>query len=128
MLSWTSLPYWHNKDEYSGEEVTSLLKQVYNNLSPSIAALEHEALIDSHFCISDWHRTIACMVLEVHPSYVLTCLLPNALFPGGEGFNMDDPPTPLDSYLLQCAIPEGALLQPGLVANNKDFPSHIFNR
>ncbi len=40
---------------------------------------------------------------------------------------MDDPLTPLESYLLQHAVPEGALLQPGLVANNKDFPGHIFD-
>ncbi|PBK84298.1 hypothetical protein ARMGADRAFT_1088538 [Armillaria gallica] len=72
------LPYWCNKDEYTGEEVADLLSQVYNHLSPCIATLEHEALIDSHvgvairngvkhihdalpcqFCISNWHRTFA---------------------------------------------------------------------
>ncbi len=26
------MPYWHNKNEYSNEEVTDLLKQVYNHL------------------------------------------------------------------------------------------------
>ncbi|PBL01515.1 hypothetical protein ARMGADRAFT_1025207 [Armillaria gallica] len=88
------LPYWHNKDEYFGEEVADLLKQVYNHL----------------FCISGWYRTIACMAPEVHPSHVLTHLLPNTPFPGEDSFNMDNPPTPLDSYLLQCAVPEGALL------------------
>ncbi|PBL04602.1 hypothetical protein ARMGADRAFT_1071039 [Armillaria gallica] len=141
------LPYWCNKDEYSGEEVANLLKQVYNHLLPCIAALKHKALIDSRigmaicnwvmcihdalprlFHISDWHHTIARMVPEVHPSHVLTHLLPNAPFPGEDGFNMNDPLTPLESYLLQCAVPEGALLRPGLVTNNEDFPGHVFNR
>ncbi|PBK87893.1 hypothetical protein ARMGADRAFT_1085228 [Armillaria gallica] len=52
---------------------------------------------------------------------------PSALFPGEDGFNMDDPLTPLESYLLQRTIPEGALLQPGLVTNNEDFPGHVFD-
>ncbi|PBK98299.1 hypothetical protein ARMGADRAFT_1075163 [Armillaria gallica] len=140
------LPYWCNKDEYTGEEVADLLKQVHNHLSPRIAALEHEALIDScvgaaihnwvtrihdalphQFHISDWHRTIACMAPEVRPSHVLTRLSPNAPFPREDGFNMDDPPTPLESYLLQRAVPEGALLRPGLIANNEDFPGHVFD-
>ncbi|PBK92333.1 hypothetical protein ARMGADRAFT_1081118 [Armillaria gallica] len=140
------LPYWHNKDEYTGEEVANLLRQVYNHLSPCIATLEHEALIDSHvgaaiynwvmhihdallhqFHISDWHHTIARMAPEVCPLHVLTHLLPNVPFPGEDGFNMDDPLTPLESYLLQHAVPEGALLQPGLVANNEDFPGHVFD-
>ncbi|PBK99299.1 hypothetical protein ARMGADRAFT_1074178 [Armillaria gallica] len=85
------LPYWRNKDEYTGEEVADLLRQVHNHL-------------------------------------VLTCLLPNMPFPGEDGFNMDDPPTPLESYLLQRAIPEGALLWPGLISNNEDFPGHIFDQ
>ncbi|PBK82080.1 hypothetical protein ARMGADRAFT_1038859 [Armillaria gallica] len=130
------LPYWHNKDEYTGEEVADLLRQL-----PHIATLEHEALIDScvgvaicnwvmhihdtlphQCCISNWHYTVAHMAPEV-----LTCLSPNAPFPREDGFNMDDLPTPLESYLLQCTVPEGALLRPGLVANNKDFPGHVFD-
>ncbi|PBK94911.1 hypothetical protein ARMGADRAFT_1078783 [Armillaria gallica] len=141
------LPYWCNKDEYTGEEVADLLRQVHNHLSPHIATLKHEALIDSRvgmaicnwvtcihdalprqFRISDWHCTIARMAPEVCPLHVLTCLSPNAPFPGEDGFNMDDPLTPLESYLLQCAIPEGALLRPGLIANNKDFPGHVFDQ
>ncbi len=41
---------------------------------------------------------------------------------------MDNPAIPMESYLLQCAIPEGATLWPGLVANNEDFPGYIFDR
>ncbi|PBK97945.1 hypothetical protein ARMGADRAFT_1076387 [Armillaria gallica] len=140
------LPYWCNRDEYTGEEVADLLRQVYNHLSPCIAALEHEALIDSHvgmaihnwvtrihdalprqFHISDWYCTIARMAPEVRSLHVLTHLSPNAPFPGEDGFNMNDPLTSLESYLLQCTITEGALLQPGLVTNNEDFPGHVFD-
>ncbi len=134
---------------------------------PSVAALKHETLIDScigtSICnwvtrvhdtlphrlrIGDWHRTIARMAPEVHPSHVssltfpssflsdlfppsaqvLTRLSPNVSFPGEDAFNMDDLATPMESYLLQCAIPEGATLWPGLVANNKDFPGYVFDR
>ncbi|PBK84297.1 hypothetical protein ARMGADRAFT_1088537 [Armillaria gallica] len=35
--------------------------------------------------------------------------------------------TPFKSYLLQRAVPEGALLWPGLVTNNEDFPGHVFD-
>ncbi|PBK95932.1 hypothetical protein ARMGADRAFT_1028180 [Armillaria gallica] len=136
------LPYWRNKDEYTGEEVADLLRQIYNHLSPCIATLEHEALIDSHvgmaihnwvmhihdalprqFHISDWHCTITHMASEV-----LIRLSPNMPFPGEDGFNMDDPLTPLESYLLQHTVPEGALLWPGLITNNDDFPGHVFDR
>ncbi len=41
---------------------------------------------------------------------------------------MDDLATPMESYLLQCAVPKGATLQPGLVANNEDFPGYVFDR
>ncbi len=40
---------------------------------------------------------------------------------------MDDPATPIESYLLQHAIPEGTPLCPGLVVNNEDFPGYIFD-
>lgn len=110
----------------------------------------HDAL-PRQFRISDWHRTVARMTPETRPSHVsslsppfsflysfsdlsfarvqvLTRLSPNAPFPGEDGFNMDDPPVPLESYLLQRAVPEGARLRPGLVANNEDFPGHVFDR
>ncbi|PBK79663.1 hypothetical protein ARMGADRAFT_1092928 [Armillaria gallica] len=126
------LPYWRNKDEYTGEEVADLLQQVHNHLSPRIATLEHEALIDSciGMAIRNWRLALyyRSYGAEVHPSHVLTRLSPNAPFPGEDGFNMDDPPTPLESYLLQCAVPEGALLWPGLIANNEDFPGYVFDR
>ncbi|PBK97948.1 hypothetical protein ARMGADRAFT_1027331 [Armillaria gallica] len=118
-------------DEYTGEEVANLLRQVYNHLVHISLLLSshhcHSALhnwvmhihdaLPSQFRISNWYCTIAHMVPE-----------PNAPFPGEDGFNMDDPLTPLESYLLQHAIPEGALLRLGLVANNKDFPGHVFDR
>ncbi|PBK86472.1 hypothetical protein ARMGADRAFT_1035638 [Armillaria gallica] len=92
------LPYWHNKNKYSDEEVANLLKQIYNHL----------------FQITDWHHTIACMVPEVHPSHVLTCLFPNVLFPREDGFNMDDLLTLMEPYLLQHTVPKEALLWPGM--------------
>ncbi len=98
--------------------------------------------------ISDWHRTIARMAPEVRPSHVsslifpssffsdlfppsaqvVTRLSPNVSFPGEDGFNMDNPTVPMESYLLQHTIPEGAILRPGLVANNEDFPGYIFDQ
>ncbi|PBK85150.1 hypothetical protein ARMGADRAFT_1036633 [Armillaria gallica] len=130
------MPYWHNKNKYSNEEVADLLKQ-----ASSVATLKHENLIDSCIgmsicnwviCIHDtlpcqlrilnWHHTIAHMVPEM-----LTCLSPNVLFPGKDSFNTDNPATSMESYLLQHTIPTGALLWPGLVANNKDFPGYMFD-
>ncbi|KAK0435982.1 hypothetical protein EV421DRAFT_1908267 [Armillaria borealis] len=141
------MPYWRNKSEYSHEEVSDLLKQVYNHLAPSIAQLEHENLIDSHvsasirhwltlihdalprqFCLVDWCNTIARSVPEVHPSHVLCRLSPNAPLPGEDGFDMDEPPTILESYLLQHAVFAGTRLHPGIIANNTDFPDHVFDR
>ncbi|PBK64171.1 hypothetical protein ARMSODRAFT_1023341 [Armillaria solidipes] len=141
------MPYWCNKSEYSHEEVSGLLKQVYNHLAPSIAQLEHKNLIDScvgvsirhwltlihdalprQFCLIDWHDTIARSTPEVHPSHVLCRLLPNVPLPGEEGFDMDEPPTILESYLLQHAIFSGTRLRPSIIANNTDFPGHVFDR
>ncbi len=48
-------------------------------------------------------------------------------FSGEDGFNIDDLLTPMESYLLQCTIPTGALLWPGLVTNNEDFPGYMSN-
>ncbi len=107
----------------------------------------HDAL-PRQLRIGDWHRTIARMAPEVHPSHVssllfpslfvsdlfppsaqvVTRLSPNVSFPGEDGFNMDDPPVPMESYLLQRAVPEGATLWPGLVANNEDFPGYVFDQ
>ncbi|KAK0429658.1 hypothetical protein EV421DRAFT_1914271 [Armillaria borealis] len=94
------MPYWRNKSNYSHEEVSDLLKQVYNHLVPSIMQLENENLIDSHvgtsichwltlihdnlpcqFCHADWHNTIARSAPEVCPSHVLHQLSPNAPLP-----------------------------------------------
>ncbi|PBK60836.1 hypothetical protein ARMSODRAFT_1026114 [Armillaria solidipes] len=141
------MPYWRNKSDYSHEEVSDLLKQVYNHLAPSIVQLENENLIDSHvgasirhwltlihdnlprrFRHADWHNTIARSVPEVRPSHVLRRLSPNAPLPGEEGFDMDEPPTILESYLLQRAIFSGTRLRPGMIANNTDFPGHVFDR
>ncbi|PBK63271.1 hypothetical protein ARMSODRAFT_979951, partial [Armillaria solidipes] len=141
------MPYWHNKSEYSHEEVSDLLKQVYNHLAPSIAQLENENLIDSRVGVSirhwltlihdtlprrfrhaDWHNTVARSAPEVRPSHVLRRLSPNAPLPGEEGFDMDEPPTILESYLLQRAIFSGTRLRPGVIANNTDFPGHVFDR
>ncbi|PBK64752.1 hypothetical protein ARMSODRAFT_978979 [Armillaria solidipes] len=141
------MPYWRNKSEYSHEEVSDLLKQVYNHLAPSIVQLENENLIDS--CVSasirhwltlihdnlprqfrhaNWHNTIARSAPEVRPSHVLCRLSPNTPLPGEEGFNMDELPTILESYLLQRAIFSGTRLRPGVIANNTDFPGHVFDR
>ncbi|KAK0431513.1 hypothetical protein EV421DRAFT_1911774 [Armillaria borealis] len=118
------MPYWCNKSEYSPKEVSSLLKQVYNHLAPSIIQLENENLINS----LDWHDTIARSVPEVRPSHVLHRLSPNAPLPGEDGFDMDKPPTVLESYLLQHAVFASTRLRPGVIANNNDFPGHVFDR
>ncbi|PBK70564.1 hypothetical protein ARMSODRAFT_1018096 [Armillaria solidipes] len=141
------MPYWRNKSEYSHEEVSDLLKQVYNHLAPSIVQLENENLIDSRvgasirhwltlihdnlprrFRHADWHNTIARSVPEVCPSHVLRQLSPNVPLPGEEGFDMDEPPTILESYLLQRTIFSGTRLRPSVIANNTDFPGHVFDR
>ncbi|PBK67328.1 hypothetical protein ARMSODRAFT_1020799 [Armillaria solidipes] len=129
------MPYWHNKSNYSHEEVSDLLKQVYNHLAPSIVQLENKNLIDSRVGVSirhwltlihdnlprrfrhaDWHNTIARSAPEVHPSHVLHQSSPNAPLPGEERFDMDEPPTILESYLLH------------IIANNTDFPGHVFDQ
>ncbi|PBK63417.1 hypothetical protein ARMSODRAFT_980062 [Armillaria solidipes] len=141
------MPYWHNKSDYSHEEVSDLLKQVYNHLASSIVQLENENLIDSRvgtsirhwltlihnnlphqFCHANWHNTIAWSAPEVHPSHVLRWLSPNMPLPGKEGFDMDEPLTILESYLLQHAIFSGTRLCPGIIANNTDFPGHVFDQ
>ncbi|PBK60267.1 hypothetical protein ARMSODRAFT_1026660 [Armillaria solidipes] len=142
------MPYWCNKSEYSHEEVSNLLKQVYNHLAtPSIIQLENENLIDScvgmsirhwltlihdnlshQFCLADWHDTIAHSMPEVCPSHVLHRLLPNAPLSGEEDFDIDKLLTILESYLLQHAIFSGTRLHPRITANNTDFPSHVFDR
>ncbi|SJL15090.1 uncharacterized protein ARMOST_18572 [Armillaria ostoyae] len=140
------MPYWRNKSEYSHEEASDLLKQVYNHLAPSIAQLENENLIDSRvgasirhwltlihdtlpcrFRHADWHNTVARSAPEVRPSHFLPRLSPNVPLPGEEGFDMDEPPIALESYLLQRAIFSGTRLRPGALANNTDFPGHVFD-
>ncbi|KAK0437055.1 hypothetical protein EV421DRAFT_1739255 [Armillaria borealis] len=130
------MPYWCNKSEYSPEEVSDLLKQVYNHLAPGITQLENENLIDSHIgaairhwvtiihdalpcqlCLADWHTTIARSAPEFLPR-----LSPNVPLPGEEGFDMDKPPIVLESYLLQHTIFAGTRLRLGALANNTDFP------
>ncbi|PBK94563.1 hypothetical protein ARMGADRAFT_1028978 [Armillaria gallica] len=93
------VPYWHNKNEYSDEEVADLLKQVYNHLAPCIAALEHEHLINSRVgaLICNW-------VMRIHDT------LPHQ-------FQITD---------WHCTIARMAP-EPGLVANNEDFPGYVFN-
>ncbi|SJL03038.1 uncharacterized protein ARMOST_06383 [Armillaria ostoyae] len=141
------MPYWRNKGKYSHEEASDLLKQVYNHLAPSIAQLENENLIDSRvgasirhwltlihdtlprrFRHADWHNTVARSAPEVRPSHFLPRLSPSAPLPGEEGFDMDEPPIALESYLLQRAIFSGTRLRPGALANNTDFPGHVFDR
>ncbi|SJL10256.1 uncharacterized protein ARMOST_13640 [Armillaria ostoyae] len=140
------MPYWHNKSEYSPEEVSDLVKQAYNHLAPGIAQLENENLIDSRvgaairhwltiihdaqprrFHLADWHTTVAWSAPEVRPSHFLPRLSPNAPLPGEEGFDMDEPPIALESYLLQHAIFSGTRLRPGAIANNIDFPGYVFD-
>ncbi|KAK0456973.1 hypothetical protein EV421DRAFT_1896189 [Armillaria borealis] len=124
------MPYWRNKSEYSPEEVSDLVKQAYNHLAPGIAQLENENLIDSHprrFRLADWHTTIAQSAPEVRPSHFLPRLSLNTPLPGEEGFNMDEPPIALESYLLQRALFSGTRLRPGAIANNIDFPGHVFD-
>ncbi|PBK58701.1 hypothetical protein ARMSODRAFT_983620 [Armillaria solidipes] len=141
------MPYWHNKSEYSPEEVSDLVKQAYNHLAPGITQLENKNLIDSRvsaairhwltiihdaqphrFRLADWHTTVARSAPEVRPSHFLPHLLPNTPLPGEEGFDMDEPPIALESYLLQHAIFSGTHLRPGAIANNTDFPGHVFDR
>ncbi|PBK59498.1 hypothetical protein ARMSODRAFT_1027349, partial [Armillaria solidipes] len=141
------MPYWRNKSEYSPEEVSDLVKQAYNHLAPGIAQLENENLIDSRvgvairhwltiihdaqprrFRLADWHTTVARSAPEVRPSHFLPGLSPNSPLPGEEGFDMDEPPIALESYLLQHAIFSGTRLRPGAIANNTDFPGHVFDR
>ncbi|SJL19089.1 uncharacterized protein ARMOST_22697 [Armillaria ostoyae] len=140
------MPYWRNKSEYSPEEVSDLVKQAYNHLAPGIAQLENENLIDSRvgttirhwltiihdaqprqFRIADWHTTVARSAPEVHPSHFLPHLSPNVPLPGEEGFDMDEPLIALESYLLQRAIFSGTRLCPGAIANNTNFPGHVFD-
>ncbi|SJL18611.1 uncharacterized protein ARMOST_22208 [Armillaria ostoyae] len=123
------MPYWHNKSDYSHEEVSDLLKQVYNHLAPSIVQLENENLIDSRvgasirhwltlihdnlprrFRHADWHNTIAQLAPEVCPSHV-------SLFSIGC--------RPTRPFLR--AIFSGTRLHPGVIANNTDFPGHVFD-
>ncbi|SJL10756.1 uncharacterized protein ARMOST_14150 [Armillaria ostoyae] len=140
------MPYWHNKSEYLPEEVSDLVKQAYNHLAPGIAQLENENLIDlrvgaaihhwltiihdaqpRRFRIADWHTTVAQSAPEVHPSHFLPRLSPNTPLPGEEGFDMDEPPITLESYLLQRTIFSGTRLRPGALANNTNFPGHVFD-
>ncbi|SJL18908.1 uncharacterized protein ARMOST_22510 [Armillaria ostoyae] len=60
--------------------------------------------------------------------WFLPRLSPSAPLPGEEGFDMDEPPIVLESYLLQRAIFSGTRLRPGALANNTDFPGHVFDR
>ncbi|KAK0435985.1 hypothetical protein EV421DRAFT_1908274 [Armillaria borealis] len=131
-----------NPSEYSHEEVSDLLKQVYNHLVPSIMQLENENLIDSHigmlichwlmlihdtlpcrFHLANCHNTIACIL-----SQVLHQLSPNVPLPGEDGFDIDEPLTILEFYLLQHAIFSGTRLCRSIIANNNNFPDHVFDQ
>ncbi|SJK98950.1 uncharacterized protein ARMOST_02228 [Armillaria ostoyae] len=89
--------------------------------------LIHDTL-PRRFRRADWHNTVARLVPEVRPSHFLPRLSPSAPLPGEEGFDMDEPPIVLESYLLQRAIFSGTRLHPGALANNTNFPGHIFDR
>ncbi|SJL07107.1 uncharacterized protein ARMOST_10450 [Armillaria ostoyae] len=119
--------YFRNKGEYSHEEVSDLLKQVYNHLHCTAGKREPHRFL-SWFRHADWHNTVTRSAPEVCPSHVLCRLLPNAPLPGEEGFDMDEPPTILESYLLQRTIFSGTHLRPGIIANNTDFPGHVLDR
>ncbi|KAK0225731.1 hypothetical protein IW262DRAFT_1294099 [Armillaria fumosa] len=141
------LPGWHQAPQETMEEVAQFLRRVYDILREILTPFEESGLIDSHvgafirgyltrmhmqlparLRILGWDGLIRCTAGELRPSHHLAQYALGDPLPGESRFRLEDPPLPLEAYLLQQevhAISGSPFLPPKA---NTVFPSVVFPR